>query len=116
MFSFRISSPRAVTLTLIGLAGLSAPAFADPAASKATLLPTTSIVVVQSNGKSTVIPIDEKLAKMLTDDATAKPLAANVIIFSKNNETYMIQDHPMPSGEMMVAAILKNYAPPEGGG
>ena len=116
MFSVRISSPRAVALAAIGLAGLNAPAFADPAASKSTLLPTTSIVVLQSNGKSTVIPIDEKLAKMLTDDATAKPLKANVIIFSKNNETYMIEDHPMRSGEMMVAAILKNYAPTEGGG
>jgi hypothetical protein len=79
-------------------------------------LPDASIVVYESNGKSTVIPIDEKMAQALLNDPEAKPLDANVIVFKVKNATYVVKDHPTSTGEMMVASIMKHYVPPQGGG
>jgi hypothetical protein len=39
-----------------------------------------------------------------------------VIVFTVGNATYMIKDHPMPSGQMMVASILQKFIPTQGGG
>lgn len=116
MLSLRKSRWHAAALAVIGYACVGVPALADAPAAKPTLLPDTSIVVLESNGKSTVIPIDEKLAKRLLADTQATPLSASVVVFSANNKTYMIRDHQMPDGEMMIASILRDYVPPGGGG
>jgi hypothetical protein len=112
----RTSHYRTAAIALIGSAALGAPAIADSAPATAALLPDASIVVHESNGKSTVIPIDEKIAQMLLSDPEAKPLEANVIVFVANHQTYMVKDHKMPNNDMMVASILRNYVPPAGGG
>jgi hypothetical protein len=116
MLRIRMTHCRAAAIALIGSAALSAPAFADDAGAKATLLPDASIVIHESNGKSTVIPINDQLAKRLLGDPQAKPLDANVIVFVANHQTYMVKDHQMTNGEMMVASILKDYVPVAGGG
>jgi hypothetical protein len=107
---------RVAISALIASAALSTSALADDSRAATTLLPDASIVVHESNGKSTVIPIDEKLAKQLLGDPEATPLDANVIVFVANHKTYMIKDHQMPNGEMMVASILRGYVPSQGGG
>jgi hypothetical protein len=116
MIRSRVRSYGAAAVALIGSAALSAPALADSTEAKAALLPDASIVVHQANGKSTVIPIDPKLAQRLLADPEAKPLDTNVIVFVANHQTYMVKDHKMSNGEMMVAAILRDYVPAAGGG
>lgn len=116
MLRIRMMLSRAAAIALVSSVALSIPAFADSPGGTTTLLPDASIVVHESNGKSTVIPINEQLAKRLLGDPEAKPLDANVIVFVANHRTYMIKDHKMPNGEMMVASILRDYVPPQGGG
>jgi len=101
----------AMLAALMGLAATSA--FADQP--KAKLLDQASIVIHQSNGKSTVIPIDEKTAQALLNDPEAKPLDANVVVFTANHTTYMVKDHVMQNGQMMVPALLRIYDLPDGG-
>jgi hypothetical protein len=36
-------------------------------------------------------------------------------VFTANHTTYMVKDHVMPNGQMMVPAILRHYIAPEGG-
>lgn len=116
MLRFRMTSCRAATIALIGFVALGTPAVADSPETKASLLPDASIVVHLSNGKTAVIPVNDALAQKLLSDPQAKPLEANVIIFSANHQTYMVRDHAMANGEMMVSAILRDYVPAAGGG
>ena len=116
MLHTQVTRCRAALIALIGSAAFAAPAFADGSAATTTLLPDASIVIHESNGKSTVIPINDQLAKRLLGDPAAKPLDANVIVFVANHQTYMIKDHKMSNGEMMVASILRDYVPAQGGG
>ena len=111
----RVRSRWAAAIALIGSAALSVPALADNTEAKAAALPDASIVVHEANGKSTVIPIDPKLAQRLLADPEAKPLDASIIVFVANHQTYMVKDHKMANGEMMIAAILHDYVPPGGG-
>lgn len=116
MIRFLVRSRRAAAIALIVSAALSATAFADSPDPKATLVPSASIVVHEANGRSTVIPIDQKLAEKLLADPAAKPLDTSFIVFVANNQAYMVKDHLMSDGEMMVAAILRDYEPVAGGG
>ena len=116
MLRSRMTSCGAAAIALICFVAFGAPALADSPDAKASLLPDASIVVHLSNGKTTVIPVNDQLAQKLLADPGAKPLEANVIIFSANNQTYMVRDHVMANGEMMIAAILRDYVPVAGGG
>ncbi len=113
MLRFRNQMAFATLAALMGLAATSA--FADNGRPKANLLDQASIVIHESNGKSTVIPIDEQTAQALLNDPESKPLDANVIVFTANHTTYMVKDHVMPNGQMMVPAILQTYDAPDGG-
>jgi hypothetical protein len=116
MMSFRMTMSRVAVPALVGAAAFAASALADGPAVKAALLPDASIVIHEANGKSTVIPINQKLAEMLLNDPQAKPLQAGIIVFTANNQTYMIADHTMKNGDTMIAAILRDYVPAQGGG
>jgi hypothetical protein len=116
MMGFRTTFSRAAVPALVGATLFAASALAESPPVKAALLPDASIVVHEANGKSTLIPIDEKLAEMLVNDSQAKPLTAGIIVFKANNQTYMVADHAMQNGDTMVATILRNYVPQQGGG
>ena len=85
---------------------------ADPPASSS--LP-SSIVVHAMDGKTSIVPIDTKMAKELLASPNTKQLSTGVVIFVANGKTYMTEDHKMANGKMMIQALL-DYIPPEGGG
>jgi hypothetical protein len=98
---------------LLALIGSVAFGTAAVAAGASTLPPS---VIVATNGSATIIPLDAKLESRLLADPTAKPLDKGVVMFVANGKAYMIEDHMMPSGQMMIASLLKDYFPPQGGG
>jgi hypothetical protein len=101
---------------LLGLAMtavFAAPAFADTmAAANGPMV--NSVVVHSMDGKTTLVPIDAARQAELLASSHAKQLTTGVVVLVADGKTYLIEDHKMPSGEMMVKSIL-NYAP-EGGG
>jgi ABC-type phosphate transport system substrate-binding protein len=105
----------AAVAALLGSAALSVPAFAQTAPMQGTV-PSNSIVVHSMDGSSTVVPIDAAMAAKLAADPKAKPLKQNVVVFIASGKAYMVEDHKMKDGNMMVASILKNFMPAQGGG
>ena len=102
----------ALALALIGSAALGTSGFAADNGP-------TSIVIHAMNGTTTTVPIDSKMASKLLADPAAKPLKTGVIIFVANGKTYMIEDHKMASGKMMLSAWSEEYpswSAPAGGG
>jgi hypothetical protein len=102
--------------TLLGLAmtvALTAPALAgEPTAANGPMI--NSVVVHSLDGKTTLVPIDAARQAELLASSHAKQLTAGCVVLIANGKTYLIEDHKMPDGEMMIKSIL-NYAP-EGGG
>ena len=107
---------RATLLALTGATVFSVSAFAaDPAPGAGP----TSIVIHSTNGTTTTVPIDSKMASKLLADPAAKPLKMGVIIFVANGKTYIIEDHKMANGKMMLSTWGEEYpswGAPEGGG
>ncbi len=100
------------SIALLGTVALTTSTWAaDPAPAG---LP-TSIVVHAMDGKTSIVPIDTKMAKELLASPNTKQLSAGVVVFVANGKTYLTEDHKMPSGKMMIQALL-DYIPPEGGG
>ena len=104
---------RCAACALIGLAAFWTPALAaDPGAP-------TSIVIHSMNGTTTTMPIDAKMANQLLADPNVKPLKAGIIVFVANGKPYMIEDHKMPNGKMLIsswASLYPTYDAAEGGG
>jgi|GEM_PF-6112984 hypothetical protein len=90
---------RVLALALIGTAVLGAPVLAADA-------PPTSIVVHSIDGKTTIVPVDSKMAKELLGNPNAKPLTAGMVVFVSEGKTYVIDDHKMPSGKMFIETYM----------
>ena len=104
-----------VAAAVLGSTALSVPAFADKAAMQGAV-PNNSIVVHNMDGSSNVVPIDAAMAAKLKADPNARPLQQGLVVFVASGKAYMIDDYMMPDGQMMVASILKNFMPAQGGG
>lgn len=106
---------RSFALAVLGTVALGTPAIAQTATAISGSLP-TSVIVHTMSGANISIPIDSKVASELVNDPAAKPLDASFVVFIANSKAYMVKDHMMPNGKMMVASILKDYIPAQGGG
>jgi hypothetical protein len=90
------------------------PASADPPATVA--VPSNSVVVHSMDGKTTVVSISARRQAELLASPHTRELGAGIVVLVADGKTYVVEDHVMPNGKPMVASILQDFEPQEGGG
>jgi hypothetical protein len=75
-----------------------------------------SAVVCTKSGKTMVVPITPARQAELLASAQAHPLDNDVVVLVSGGKTYVIDEHVMASGKGMIASILSDFMPSQGGG
>ena len=75
----------------------------------------SSVIICKKNGTTTVVPIDAAKADQLITDPGTKEIQGNIGIFVMNGKAYMVEDHMMPNGTMLMHDLMI-YDLPDGGG
>jgi hypothetical protein len=93
---------------------IAGPALADPPTQ--IVVPSNSVVVHTMDGKTTVATISARRQAQLLASEHTHELGAGIVVMVVDGRTYLVEDHIMPNGEPMVASILRDFEPQEGGG
>jgi hypothetical protein len=104
----------AILTTAIAAATIAFPARADGLPNGGAAI--NSAVVHSMDGKTTIVPISAARQAELLASPHAKQLGAGICVLVVDGKTYVIDDHTMPSGKQMIAAVLEDFTPPQGGG
>jgi len=101
-------------ILLIGLFTLATVANASAATDPAAVA--GSAVICTKSGKTMVVPITPERQAELLASAHARPLDNDVVVLVSGGKTYVVDEHVMASGKSMIASILSDFMPSQGGG